>query len=130
MREAFARMRKPVTFGAAVVLALLIAAPAQAAFHNVTIVNNGGVNAGGSFSGGTPDVFTPTADNAVVDVGILTGILATKNAQINVGSSGTQAGNIQISNAVNWAGGTTTRTLKAANTITQLASITGPSLSL
>lgn len=80
--------------------------------RNVTI---SAITSGGAFSGGDPDVFTPNANNATIDV-------ATINSSLNAGTSvtittgtesdGTQAGNINVNNAILKSAGLTTPTLK------------------
>ncbi len=122
-------MRKPVTLAAAVVLALVLAAPAQAAFHNVTI-SNAATSCPACWSGGTPDVFTPTADSANVQVSDLTGRLATGNVQINTtAAGGAEAGTITVVNSVSWSSGKTL-SLKAAAGVPINASVSATSGSL
>ncbi|MEM9542761.1 MAG: CHAT domain-containing protein [Cyanobacteria bacterium P01_E01_bin.42] len=93
-----------------------------------TVTNNG------SFDGGTPtDIFTPSADNATIDVADITGILGTgTNVTITTGNTGTQNGDITVATAINPTGvaGTPTLTLDAANDIIVNADIVNGDLTL
>ncbi|MBP0018786.1 MAG: CHAT domain-containing protein [Cyanobacteria bacterium SBLK] len=91
--------------------------------RDITITN---VTGGGSFSGGNPDIFTPTTDNSTVDVadilnalqnGVSPGIGA--NVTITTGSTGSQNGDITVAAAINApnVNGALTLTLDAANDI-------------
>lgn len=86
--------------------------------HDVEIKNTGTIN--GTFGGGNPNVFTPTADSAVVNVAdIESSLNSGTSVTITTGSTGTQAGNITVTDAINkTAGGDATLTLEAANHIT------------
>jgi len=77
--------------------------------RNVTITN---ATANGSFNGGNPDVFTPTADDATVDVATIDAALnGGTSVTINTGASGAQAGDITLSSAILKSLGVTTPTL-------------------
>ncbi|OGA22669.1 MAG: hypothetical protein A3I02_12030, partial [Betaproteobacteria bacterium RIFCSPLOWO2_02_FULL_67_26] len=84
--------------------------------RNVTLVN---ATAGGAFGGGSPDIFTPTADDATVDVATINATLGGgTSVTITTGSTGTQAGNITVAAPVSkTAGADATLTLTAANDI-------------
>ena len=86
--------------------------------HDVEIVSAGTIN--GTFNGGSPNVFTPTADTAVVNVAdIESSLNSGTSVTITTGSTGTQPGNITVTDAINkTAGGDATLTLEAANNIT------------
>ncbi|HEY9878648.1 MAG TPA: filamentous hemagglutinin N-terminal domain-containing protein [Leptolyngbyaceae cyanobacterium] len=86
--------------------------------YNVTLTYGGNTN--GGFSGGNPDIFTPTASDAVVDIPTIKNQLdAGTNVTITTGSTGAQAGNITGSgfDITKTAGGDATLTLQAANDI-------------
>ena len=92
--------------------------------RNVTISTAGTSN--GSFSGGDPDIFTPSGNNAVVDVQkIIDTLNGGTSVTINTGTTGTQAGNITVETPINVFLGETdvTFTLDAANDIFVTASI-------
>lgn len=76
--------------------------------------------AGGTFNGSIPNVFTPTADSAVVNVtDIENSLNSGTSVTITTGSTGTQPGNITLTDAINkTAGGDATLTMEAANDIT------------
>lgn len=98
--------------------------------RNVTISN--AATSGGSFGGGNPDVFTPNADNAVVNVGAINTALSggTSVTITTSDAGGTQAGNItQNANAdiVKSGGGDATLTLLAGSSITLNGTITSTS---
>ncbi|MDM0074834.1 MBG domain-containing protein [Variovorax sp. J2P1-59] len=84
--------------------------------RNVTIAN---ATSGGAFSAANPSVFTPTADNAVVDAGTINASLnAATSVNITTGTTGTQAGNITVAAPISkTAGGNATFRLLAANGI-------------
>ncbi len=67
--------------------------------ENVTIASNGGSNVNESLSGGT---FSPTGNNAIVDVSNLVTALGTANIIVTTGSTGSQAGDITVANSINW----------------------------
>jgi len=85
--------------------------------HNIIIQN--AATANGTFTGGNPNVFTPGADNAVVNTqDIETQLNAGTNVTITTGSTGTQEGNITVADSITkTAGGVATLTLEAANDI-------------
>lgn len=95
--------------------------------RNVTLSN--AATSGGAFGGGNPDIFTPNADDAIVNVGAI-------NAALDLGTSvtittsdagGTQPGHItQLVGAdiLKSAGGDATLTLLAASDITLNGTIT------
>ncbi len=85
--------------------------------RNVSIV---AATAGGAFSGGNPDIFTPTANSATVDAGAINATLNLgTSVTITTGTTGTQAGNITVTDAISkTAGGNAVLTLTAAGTIT------------
>jgi filamentous hemagglutinin family protein len=103
--------------------------------RNVRIVA-GNTTTGGAFSGMPPNMFTPTADDAVVGVDTITSSLnAGTNVTITTGTTGTQAGDIVLADGANIeAGNVNPRarspvilTLEAANSIVINAPITGTS---
>ena len=99
--------------------------------RNVRIVA-GNTTTGGAFSGMPPNMFTPTADDAVVGVDTITSSLNVgTNVTITTGTSGTQAGDIVLADGVNIEAGNSrfrpTLTLEAANSIELNGSITGTS---
>ncbi|WP_448534047.1 two-partner secretion domain-containing protein [Parathermosynechococcus lividus] len=85
--------------------------------RNVTITNTS--TSGGSFSGGNPDIFTPTANNAtVLNTTVNASLNAGTSVTITTGSTGFQAGNITVNAAISkTSGGDATLTLAAANSI-------------
>jgi filamentous hemagglutinin family protein len=65
--------------------------------RNITLAN---ATAGGNFSGGNPDVFTPVADDAQVDVSTIVAALdAGTDVTIQTGGTGAQGGDIVIAPA-------------------------------
>jgi hypothetical protein len=101
--------------------------------RNVRIVA-GNTTTGGTFAGMPPNMFTPTADDAVVGVDTITNSLnAGTNVTITTGTTGTQAGDIVLADGANIEAGFTSRpailTLEAANSILINAPITGTSRS-
>ncbi len=78
--------------------------------------------AGGTFDGGSPDTFTPNADDAIVDVAVVNATLGTDTSVVITTNDpvGTQAGNITVNDAIAKAAGagSATLTLRAANDIT------------
>ena len=84
--------------------------------RNVNIV---AATAGGTFGGGNPDIFTPTADDSTVDAATInTTLSGGTDVTITTGATGAQAGNITVSSAISkTAGGNATLTLSAANNI-------------
>ena len=83
--------------------------------------------AGGTFNAGNPNVFTPTADNAVVNIGeIVASLAAGTDVEINTGNGGAQAGDITVLNTItaNLTNGDVSFTLSAANDIDINAAIT------
>jgi len=84
--------------------------------RNVTIDNV--ATAGGAFAG-NPNVFTPTADNAIADRNtIQTSLNAGTSVQITTGSDGVQDGDITVAASITKsAGGNATLTLSAADDI-------------
>jgi len=84
---------------------------------NVTITNAGTSN--GSFGGGDPITFTPSADNAIVDVNTIIQALETGTSVTitSSGGAGTQVGNITVASPITVNSGTTPVTLRLeANT--------------
>lgn len=81
--------------------------------RNVTIQN--AATSGGSFNGASPNVFTPNADNAVVDRNTIEASLnGGTSVTITTGTTGTQAGNITVQDTITkTAGGAATLTLTA-----------------
>ena len=83
-------------------------------------VNITAATASMNISGGNPNVFTPTADNATINVATIANALLTANVVINTEGVGTQNGDITLSSALT-VGGTvtgneTTLTLNAGTT--------------
>jgi filamentous hemagglutinin family protein len=98
--------------------------------RNVTISTAS--TSGGSFSGGNPDVFTPNANNAIVNVGAINTALSggTSVTITTSDAAGSQAGNItQNANTdiVKSGGGDATLTLLAGSSITLNGTITSTS---
>ncbi|NER51812.1 MAG: filamentous hemagglutinin N-terminal domain-containing protein [Symploca sp. SIO1A3] len=85
--------------------------------RNITIQNTATAN--GNFSNTNPNIFTPGANNAVVNTqDIATQLNAGTNVTITTGSTGTQEGNITVADSITkTAGGVATLTLAAANDI-------------
>ncbi|NEP14325.1 MAG: filamentous hemagglutinin N-terminal domain-containing protein [Symploca sp. SIO2C1] len=85
--------------------------------RNIIIQNTATAN--GTFSGTNPNVFTPGADNAVVNTqDIETQLNVGTNVTITTGSTGTQEGNITVADSITkTAGGVATLSLEAANDI-------------
>ncbi len=85
--------------------------------RNIIIQN--AATANGTFSGTNPNVFTPGADNAVVNTqDIETQLNVGTNVTITTGSTGTQEGNITVADSITkTAGGVATLSLEAANDI-------------
>ena len=85
---------------------------------NVNIQNAATVN--GTFSGGSPNVFTTTANNAIADRNtIQTSLNGGTSVTINTTPSGSQAGDITVVDSISkTAGGNATLTLTASNDIT------------
>ncbi|NEP61832.1 MAG: S-layer family protein, partial [Symploca sp. SIO2G7] len=85
--------------------------------RNITIQN--ATTANGTFSSTNPNIFTPGADNAIVNTqDIETQLNAGTNVTITTGSTGTQEGNITVADSITkTAGGVATLTLAAANDI-------------
>lgn len=80
----------------------------------------------GSFSGGNPDIFTPTANPATVNAATIVAALNSgTSVEITTGTTGTGAGEITVQNAIVTAGGpaNATLTLRAATDITVNAAI-------
>ena len=66
--------------------------------ENVTIA---AATTGGTFSGGSPNIFTPTADDATVDAGTIDASLnAGTSVTITTGSTGSQDGDITVSASI------------------------------
>lgn len=62
---------------------------------NVTLGYTGGVSTGGNFSGGNPNIFTPTMAGAIVNIPDIEAQLnAGTNVVITTGNTGTEEGNI------------------------------------
>lgn len=74
----------------------LLAAPALAV-ENVTIST--AATSGGALSGG---VFTPTADDANLNISDLKAALTTSDVTVNTGSTGSQSGDITLANKLSW----------------------------
>jgi large exoprotein involved in heme utilization and adhesion len=83
-------------------------------------IQNVGASTNGTFSGSNPDIFTPTADSAIISTTDIENRLnAGTNVTITTGNTGTQAGNITIADSISKDpfGGPTSLTLSAANDI-------------
>jgi len=85
--------------------------------RNVTIQNVATSN--GAFDSGSPNTFTPTGDTAVADRGtIQTSLNSGTDVTINTGASGSQNGDITVTDSITkTAGGNATLTLTAAGSI-------------
>jgi filamentous hemagglutinin family protein len=87
--------------------------------RNIRIQSNATSN--GSFDAGTPDIFTPTGDDSIVDAGdIASRLNSGTDVTITTGTTGTQDGNISVEADIVRNSGTGRRTLRleAANNIT------------
>lgn len=80
------------------ILLLLLFANVLQAQSDITISNSATSN--GSWSGGTPDVFTPSANSANILYSEIESRLVTKGVTINTAGAGSQSGNVVISNAI------------------------------
>jgi autotransporter-associated beta strand protein len=84
---------------------------------------------GGTFSGGNPDVFTPTSDSATVDAAAIdTSLNAGTSVTITTGSTGSQNGDITVATEILCSAapaGTPTLLLQAAGDINVNAPISG-----
>lgn len=89
--------------------------------RNVTIST--GATAGGAFGGGDPNTFTPTANSSVLNVTVLETAWGSANIIVTTGSTGSQAGNITVSNAITAPANANSLTLQAANNIAMDANI-------
>ncbi len=93
--------------------------------RNVTIA---AATSGGTFDGGDPNVFTPTANSATVDVATInTALNGGTSVTITTGITGTQAGTITLTNAIQKTLSSVaipTLTLNAASAITLNNNIT------
>lgn len=89
---------------------------------NVTISNSATIN--GSFNSANPDVFTPNSTGSIVNIANLVTNLLSANVTITTGSTGAEAGNITVANAITWLS-PNTLTLQAASNIIINAAITG-----
>jgi filamentous hemagglutinin family protein len=85
--------------------------------RNLTINSTSTTN--GAFNGGSPNIFTPTADTAtVLNTSINTSLNAGTTVILNTGSTGTQAGNITIGADISkTSGGDAGLILRAAGSI-------------
>ncbi len=114
------------SFTAVSVTALLFlmfsAVPVVAGF-NVTI--SSGASSGGSWSGATPDVWTASASGATVSVAELQSRLSGGGATVDVGSSGTENGDITIAAPISWIGNTLTFTASRNIQINGVMTATG-----
>ena len=82
---------------------------------------------GGAFSGGDPNIFTPTSDNAVVNIGeVVTSLEGGTDVEVNTGNAGVQAGDITVVDSItaNLTNGDVSLTLSAANDLGINAAIT------
>lgn len=104
-------------------LAILAAfSSAALADYNVTVVP--GASANGAWSGGSPDVWTPSASGASVSVSkINTRLAAGTPVSITTAGGGAETGNLLITRLISWSSNTTL-TLTAANNIEFAASLT------
>ena len=86
--------------------------------YNVTIQTASGTPADTCSAGAC----TPSGSNSILTVSALQTALASSGVTVSTGASGSDAGNITVSNAVTWASGNSL-TLTAANNITTNATI-------
>ena len=99
--------------------------------RDVTVI--GAAGAGGAFDGGSPNVFTPTADSATVFADTINASLdGNTSVTITTGVTGTQAGNITVNAPITKSAGagSPTLTLTAAGAIDINSVITATSGSL
>ncbi len=115
------------TFLFVVVLMVGLMTAGQAfADYNVTISSAASVN--GTWSGGTPDVWTPNASGSNVSAADIQTKLAGGDVTMNTTGSGTESGDIVVSSAVSWS--VNTLTLNAARDINVNAVMTASGSSL
>lgn len=88
---------------------------------DVTI--SGAATAGGTFGGGNPNIFTPTATANILNTDINTN-LATANVTITTSGAGADAGNITVNAPITWASANTLL-LQADNNIIINSAISG-----
>lgn len=88
-----------------VAIAVLVSSAGEAfAAYNVAI--SGAASANGSWSGGNPDVWTPSGSGAKVSVSeIQTRLNGGTSVTINTGAGGTENGDITVLNALSWSAG-------------------------
>jgi filamentous hemagglutinin family protein len=87
------------------------------------VVISSGTDSGGAIASGT---YTPSADDSILNVTTLLTALASGNVVVTTGSSGSQAGDITVVDAVTWSSGNSL-TLTAAHDVNINAAITGRS---
>lgn len=110
---------KPRPLALAILAAFSGSAPAD---YNVTVVP--GVGANGAWSGGSPDVWTPSATGASVSVSeITTRLAAGTPVSITTAGGGAETGNLLITRQISWSSNATLR-LTAANNIEFAAALT------
>lgn len=90
--------------------------------ENVTIQDNSGTNV--NEPAGAASTYTPTGDDAIIDVANLEAALVLSNVVITTGAIGGQSGDITVSDPITWAS-TNSLTLSAYRNININAAITG-----
>ncbi len=97
--------------------------------YNVSI--SAGATANGSFGGGSPDIWTPSASGSNIKDTDLSGKLeGGTSVTVNTAGAGAEAGNITVSGTIDWsdAAAAATLTLNAVNDITTSANTSTGSL--
>ena len=85
--------------------------------YNVTISND--PTSGGTFSGGNPDTFRPSASDAIANAGFIgTDLKAGVSVNIAIGVVGPQAGDVTVANYIDGGGSSASLGLMAAGSIT------------
>ncbi len=92
----------------AAILSLSVSASPLLADYNVTVTS--AASSGGSWSGASPDVWTPSASGSNVSVTEIQARLATKGVTITTAGGGAETGDLTISTPLTWTGNTLTLT--------------------
>lgn len=105
--------------------AVLLPAGAVFAAYDVTISGNSSIN--GAWSGGSPDVWTPSGTGANVSVGeIRTRLNGGINVEISTGGAGSAGGNIDFNAVTTWNAGVLTLTAQKDITINAIMTVSAP----
>ena len=87
-------------FGIMMATGFLLLAGMAFADYNVTISDAAGAN--GAWSGGSPDVWTPSATGSNVSVADIQSRLIGNSVTINTSGGGSESGDIIVSSAITW----------------------------